>query len=76
MNQKKPKIAVGDFVRFPAQNGRRHYGRGRVVSIAGDFADVLPFPRHRRTERFPISELRVWKSADSAAKSRRRRLVK
>lgn len=62
----KAEFRIGDYVRIQPSGSEKHFGRGRVVGIEGTYALVLPLHRHRHSERFLLSHLLPWKSANVA----------
>lgn len=55
-----PQEHVGCNVRMRPHNGQKHFGRGRLVRIEGQYGVVRPFQRHRKEERVPLSDLHTW----------------
>lgn len=66
----RPAFQVGDQVRIRPTNGLRHFGRGIITEVQGEHALVLPYQRHRHTERIPLNLLRIWKSANAIQQQR------
>lgn len=61
-----PRLFIGSYARMRPRDGNKHFGRGRLVRIAGKFGIVQPLQRHRQLHRVPLADLHTWTAGNIA----------
>lgn len=67
MTNREAQQLVGKLVRIDPRfsNCGPHWGRGKLLSVSGDEAIVLPLGGHNQNERIPLRYLKNWKAKNA-----------
>jgi hypothetical protein len=58
------------WIRHQSKSDKEHWGGGMLLAVEGKYGIIRPALRHRQNEKVPLSDMKPWKSKNTACAQR------